>query len=119
LLLFVYLLSSVMPLFYFALYRSEKDLYPVTRHRRLALASAVVYLVILAAGLPSLFGSLSRSWSTIRSINWTVGAASIAAAAANGGPLILITSLLSIVSNLACILVLVALFRQKRLTPSP
>jgi hypothetical protein len=92
--LFGYLFSAIMPLFYFALYRNEGTLRFPIHLRRLSLITAL------------LFGAISM-------LDWKrVGSASIVAIARDPRMIDQIAILLGECSNLAYILLLLAFFRQ-------
>jgi hypothetical protein len=93
-----YLFTPILPLFFFALYRNETTLRFSKRLRQLSLAAALVLGAIVAVDLVEWIGSLGAT-------SVLVGARAPRASSD-------VSVLLSEFSNLACILLLIAFFRQ-------
>jgi hypothetical protein len=97
-LVLAYLLTPILPLFFFALYRNETALRFSKRLRQLSLAAALVFGAIVAIGLVEWIGSLGATSALVGARDpRTISDASV---------------LLSEFSNLACILLLIAFFGQ-------
>ncbi len=91
-LILAYIFSAILPVFYFALYRNEGTLRLPGRLRFVSLAGAVAGGIVVAAGITQWAGSFRISLTTTK-------------------------MLLSEFASLACILLLITLFRQATNSP--
>ncbi len=109
---FGYLFSTIMPVFYFALYRNEGTLRFPKHLRLLSLTTALVFGLFAAWNLSVWIGSIGSYWRAISMLDWRSGGASILAVARDPRTLNQVASLLDECSNLAYILLLIAFFRH-------
>jgi hypothetical protein len=87
-----YVFSAILPVFYLALYRNEGTLRLSKRMRVLSLVGAAAGAIVVATGLPLLAGSFGNSLTVTK-------------------------MLLSDFVNLACVLLLITLFREANGAP--
>lgn len=107
-----YLIATIFPAFYFALYRNEGTLHFPKRLRLLALAAALVTGMMLVAGLPAWIRSIA-DFITASSLEWSTGAASVAFLRSPGS-IYQLAALLGELTSLAQMLLLIAFFRWER-----
>jgi hypothetical protein len=112
LILLTYCVTAIMPVFFFALYRNEGLLDFPKSLRVLSLAAAIVLGVITVAGLPQWIETLRSYWADIRTLDWTAGAEAVSIVAGEPGTYTQVATLLGGFSNLAYIMLLIALFKQ-------
>ena len=105
------LFSAIIPLFYFALYRNEAMLYFPKRLRLLALIAAVTFVVIVLTTLPAWIRSLAAYFGALAAFDWRMGAASVLVFVRDPRTIGQLSKLLGEASNIACILMLIAIFR--------
>ena len=105
------LFTAIMPMFYFALYLNETVLHFPKRLRLLALMAASTFGVIVLTALPALVRSLAAYYSAMKTFDWSVGATSVLAFARDPRTIGHLSILLGELSNIACILMLIAIFR--------
>jgi hypothetical protein len=110
--IFGYLFSAIMPVFYFALYRSEGTLRFPKHLRRLSLTTAVVFGLFLAWDLSGRIGPFGYYWKAVATLDWGSGSTAILAFVRDPRTINEVANLLAECSNLAYILLLVAFFRQ-------
>ena len=106
------LFSAIVPLFYFALYRNEAMLYFPKRLRLLALIAAVTFFVIVLTTLPAWIRSLGAYFAVLAAFDWRIGAASVLVFVRDPRTIGQLSTLLGEASNIACILMLNAIFRS-------
>ncbi len=106
------LFSAIMPAFYFALYRNEAILNFPRRLRLLALAAALIFAVMVLTALPAWIQSLASYFARLAAFDWSIGPASVFAFVRDPRTIGLVSTLLGELSNIAYILVLIAIFRQ-------
>lgn len=104
--------SAFMPLFYFALYRNEGLPEFPKRLPMLSLLAAIIFSGFTVAELPRWFESFGPDWATIRTLDWKPGAATMLDAVREPATIRELTSFLGVLSNFACVGLLVAFFRQ-------
>ena len=105
------LYTATLPAFYFALSRNEGSLRFPKRLRLLALLAAFTTGVIAIAGLPEWFRSLG-SYLAAPMFDWSVGASTVLTFARDPRTISQFAILLGEVSNIAYVLMLIAMFRQ-------
>jgi hypothetical protein len=108
----VSLAAASVLVFYYALFRNQDTLRVPPRIRPLALGGAIAIALSMAAGLPQTWGPLRAGWIAVYKLNWGSGGTALSAIAHDRrfiGSLILG---LGECSNVAAMLVLIALFRQ-------
>ena len=105
------LFTAIMPVFYFALYLNETVLHFPKRLRLLALLAASTFGVIVLTALPGWVRSLAAYLSALKTFDWSVGATSVFAFARDPRTIGQLSTLLGELSNIACILMLIAIFR--------
>ena len=113
LLVLVTLFSAILPAFYFALYRNEAMLYFPKRLRLRALLAAVTFAVIVLAALPAYIRSLTAYLVVLVAFDWRIGAASVLVFVRDPRTIGQLSTLLGEASNIACILLLIAIFRRE------
>jgi len=106
------LLSAMMPVFYFALYRNEGTLRFPKRYRMLALAAAIVVGIMTAAELPEWIGSSGAYWRAMMALDWRSGGITVFTFLRAPWTIRQVSTLLGEFSNLAFILLLIAFYRQ-------
>lgn len=106
------LYSAVIPIFYFALYRNEYPLYFSKPLRLLALIAAFTFAVILLTTLPAWIRSLAAYLAVFAAFDWSIGATSVLAFVRDSRTIGQLFTLLGELSNIAYILVLIAMFRR-------
>ena len=114
---FTVLFSAIQAVFLFALYRNEEPLRLTERMRLLSLAAAAILGVIVALELPRWIVSLGPYLTAMKRVDWTSGATSLGMAVRDPGTVRVAAALLSLFSNLAVFLLLIALFREAGHTP--
>jgi hypothetical protein len=107
---FGYLFTAIMPVFYFVLYRNEEALRFLKHLRMLSLITALVFGLFAAWNLSGWIGSVGSYWRAISMLDWRSGGASILAVARDPRTVNQVASLLDECSNLAYILLLIAFF---------
>lgn len=108
----LYLFLASLPVFCFALYRNEGTLRFPKRLRLLSLAAAFVFSIMVALGLPEWIASLRPYWTAMKTLDWRIGATGILTAARDPRTISHFSTMLGEFSNLAYILLLIALFRH-------
>jgi len=111
LLVLVILFSAIIPVFYFALYRNEALLYFPKRLRLLALIAAFAFAVIVLTTLPAYIRSLAAYFAVFAPFDWSIGGASVLGFVRDPRTIGQLSTLLGEASNIACILMLIAIFR--------
>jgi len=109
----VLLFIAIIPAFYFALYRSEGALPVPKRLRLLAIATAFAVGTIAIVGLPAWIKSFGLYWAAMTTLDWRMGATSVLILARDPRTIVQISTLFAEFSNIAYILLLVAIFRQE------
>jgi len=112
LLVLTYAFTAILPVFYFAVYRNYGTLRFPRRLRLLALAAACTFSIYVAVTVARWIESLGPYWSAMTTLDWRIGAASVLAAARAPGTINFVSSVLGTFSNLAYILMLIAVFRH-------
>lgn len=107
------LFTAIIPAFYFVLHRSEGTLHIPKRLRLLALATAFAAGTIALVELPSWIKTLGFYWAAVTTVDWKIGASSVLVFARDVRTIGLISILLAEFSNIAYILLLIAIFRQE------
>jgi len=105
------LFSAIIPLFYFALYRNEALLCFPKRLRLLALIAAFTFGVIVLTTLPAWVRSLAAYFAVLSALDWRIGATNVLVFVRDPRTIGQLSTLLGEVSNIACILMLIAIFR--------
>ena len=106
------LFTAITPMFYFALYLDETVLHFPKRLRLLALVAASTFGVIVLTALSAWVRSLAAYFSAMKTFDWSVGATSFLAFARDPRTISQLSTLLGELSNIACILMLIAIFRS-------
>jgi hypothetical protein len=106
------LVTAIMPVFYFALYRNEGSLRFPKNLRQASLVTALVSGLIVGSGLWHWFGSLGSYWRAMEALDWKSGATSVIAAARDPRTIGQVSTGLGVLSSLAYILLLLAFFLQ-------
>jgi hypothetical protein len=104
--------SAIMLAFYFALYRNEAILNFPKRLRLLALATALTFAVMVLTTLPAWIRSLASYLARLTAFDWRIAPASVFAFLRDPKTIGQFSTLLGELSNIAYILVLIAIFRQ-------
>jgi len=97
-------LTAITPVFYFALYKNEGPLRIPRRLRLLALSCAFVDGLILAMALPKWVISLGAYWESMKTLDGAIGVA---------GPIGQLSLVLQMLSDVAYVFLLIAIFRQQ------
>jgi len=105
--------TALLPVFYFALYKNQSPLRIPKRLRLLALSGALVYGVILAAEVPAWIKSLGAYWGWIKTLDWSVGAASVLSFVRDSGTIGQLSYALSVFSDVVYVSLLIAIFHQE------
>ena len=105
------LFTAIIPVFYFALYRDEAILYFPKRLRLLALIAAFTFAVIVLTTLPAWVKSLAAYFAALSALDWRIGATNVLVFVRDPRTIGQLSTLLGEVSNIACILMLIAIFR--------
>lgn len=106
------LFTAIMPVFYFALYRNESPLRVPKRLRLLALTAVLTFGVIVVVDLSGWITSLESYWKAMATVDWKSGATSILTIARDRRTFGQLSTVLGEVSNVAYILLLIAIFGQ-------
>ena len=104
---FLFYLTAIMPAFYFALYRNEGALHFPKRLRLLALLAAFTNVMLMVTDFPAWIRSLS---SYLATFDWVAGAASVLVFVRDPRTVGQLSTCLMISSNIANILLLIAIF---------
>jgi hypothetical protein len=108
--LLTFLFTATLPAFYFALFRNVGTLRFPKRLRLLALTGALTSGVIVVAGFPDWIRPLGDYLAASR-FDWSVGASNILTFARDPRTIAQLSTLLGELSNIAYILMLIAVFR--------
>lgn len=103
------LFTVIIPVFYFALYHDEAILYFPKRFRLLALIAAFTFVVMVLTTLPAWIRSLT---TYLAAFDWSIGAASVLVFVRDPRTIGYLSTLLGELSNIAYVLVLIAIFRR-------
>ena len=106
------LLTAIMPVFFFAVYRNEGILRVPKRLRLVSLAAALTSGVLLMVDLPVWFRSLGRYWTAMTTVDWRTGATSVLIFVRDPRTIGQLSTCLAVCANIAYVLLLVVLFRQ-------
>jgi hypothetical protein len=106
------LFAAIVPVFYFALYCNEGTLHVPKRLRLLSLGAALTVGVMGALALPEWLRSVGPYWGAMKMLDWRIGATSILAAAREPRTISFFSTLVGEFSNLAYVVLLIALFRH-------
>jgi hypothetical protein len=105
------LFTAIMPVFYIALYLNETVLHFPKRLRLLALVAATTFGAIVLTALAAWVRSIAAYFSAMKTFDWSTGATSVLAFARDPRTIGAVSTLLAELSNIACILMLIAIFR--------
>ncbi len=105
------LFTAIIPVFYFALYHDEAILHFPKRLRLLALIAAFTFAVIVLTATIEWISSLTAYFAALWAFDWSVGATSVLAFVRDPRTIGHLSTLLGELSNIAYILVLIAIFR--------
>jgi hypothetical protein len=106
------IVSAILPLFYFALYRDPGTLRFPRSLRNLSLGAALVLAAVVAAGLPTWITSIRRYSAAVSALDWSGGGTIALRVLGDPVTLALLSGLLAQLSNLGYIVLLLAIFRQ-------
>jgi hypothetical protein len=106
------LFSAIIPLFYLALYRNKALLCFPKRLRLLALIAAFTFGVFVLTTLPAWVRSLAAYFAALSALDWRIGASNVLVFVRDPRTIGQLSTLLGEVSNIACILILIAIFRS-------
>jgi len=112
LIVFGYVFSAIMPVFYFALFRDEGTLRIPQHLRWLVLATAVVFGLFLAWDLSGRIGPFRYHWKAMATADWGSGSTAVLGFVRDPRTINQVANLLGECSDLAYVLLLVAFFRQ-------
>jgi hypothetical protein len=107
------LATAIMPIFFFALYQNPGPLAFPKHLRLLALIAAIVLTLMVTWGLPQWVRSLTVYFSALKTVNWSLGAASVWRVAADPSTIYHVSTLLAQISNLGLVLLLISIFRHE------
>jgi len=106
------LFTVTLPAFYFALYRDEAILHFPKRLRLLALVAALTFAVIVVATLPAWVRSLVAYFAGLSVLDWSTGATDVLVFVRDPRTIGHLYTLLGVLSNVAYVFVLIAIFRR-------
>jgi hypothetical protein len=107
------LLPALEPAFFFTLYRNQGPLRMSDRLRWLARTAAFIFGIIVAEGLVEWLKSSGPYLQSMEMLDWTMGAASVRAAQQDPRTIGQLSNLFGELSNIAVVLLLIALFRHE------
>jgi hypothetical protein len=105
---------ATLPVFYLALYKNARSVRFPKQHRILALLAAIVVALTLLVELPQWFASLAGYLTAMTQLDWSNVPAAVTLIALAPSTAYQVSTVLSDVSNVALILLLIALAQQVR-----
>ncbi len=108
----IYVFSAIMPVFLYTLYRNEGTLRFPRRLRLLALTAAVTFAAIVSTALPGWVRYLGSYWSAMIILDWRSGGSAVLTFLHDPRTIGQLSFMLVEFSNIAFILILIAIFRQ-------